>query len=111
MSSTVPLTTKLASTLHTLQGITADPGLIFHWKFPRRMTPELRWLATYVALSRPQSFDDLLSVGMPADFRKMLEGGPPEGILTKFEEYFAEKEQETNEITQNLLQKLGWTQS
>ena len=31
----VPLTIKSASTLHTLQGATTEPGLIFHWRFPR----------------------------------------------------------------------------
>ena len=31
----VPLTIANASTLYTLQGTTADPGLIYHWKSPR----------------------------------------------------------------------------
>ena len=31
----VPMTIKSASTLHTLQGTTTEPGLIFHWRFPR----------------------------------------------------------------------------
>ena len=75
------------------------------------MSPELRWLATYVALSRPQSFEDLLSVGMPANFRQILEGGPPEGILTKFAEFFAEQELSTMEMANTLLQQLGWTDS
>ena len=30
----VPLTIKFASTLHTLQGATTEPGLISHWRFP-----------------------------------------------------------------------------
>ena len=49
----LPMTIKTASTIHTLQGTTAEPGIIFHWKFPRFFSTELRWLATYVALSRP----------------------------------------------------------
>ena len=48
----LPLTCKTASTLHVLQGCTCDPGLIFHWKFPRRLTKDMMWLATYVAVSR-----------------------------------------------------------
>ena len=31
----LPMTIKTASTIHTLQGVTADPGIIFHWKFQR----------------------------------------------------------------------------
>ena len=30
----VPLVIQNASTLYMLQGATADPGLIFHWRFP-----------------------------------------------------------------------------
>ena len=72
------------------------------------MTRELRWLAAYVALSRPESLDELLSIGMPEDFRALLEGGPSEGILSKFAEFFGEKERETDTITKDILQKLGW---
>ena len=57
------LTIKTASALHTLQGATAQPGLIFHWRFPRFFSEELRWLATYVVLSRPPSFQQLISIG------------------------------------------------
>ena len=59
----LPWTIKTASTLHTLQGATAQPGLIFHWRFPRFFSEELRWLATYVVLSRPPSFQQLISIG------------------------------------------------
>ena len=59
----LPLTIKTASTLHTLQGATAQPGLIFHWRFPRFFSEELRWLATYVVLSGPPSFQQLISIG------------------------------------------------
>ena len=58
----VPITIKSASTLHTLQGATTEPGLRFHWRFPRFFSEELRWLATYVALSRPPSFKQLASM-------------------------------------------------
>ena len=44
----LPMTIRTASTINTLQGVTATPGLIFHWKFPRFFSAELRWLATYV---------------------------------------------------------------
>ena len=43
----LPMTIKTASTLHTLQGVTADPGLIFHWKFPRFFSEELQFDVNY----------------------------------------------------------------
>ena len=43
----LPMTIKTASTLHTLQGVTAEPGLIFHWKFQRFFSEELRFGANY----------------------------------------------------------------
>ena len=92
----LPMTIKTASTINTLQGATADPGLIFHWKFPRCFSQELRWLATYVALSRPPSLAQLISVGLPEDLRNIIQGGPPEGILSKFNDMFKEKEDATH---------------
>ena len=102
------MTIKTASTLHTLQGVTATPGLIFHWKFPRFFSPELRWLATYVALSRPPSLAQLISVGIPADLRDVIEGGPPEGILTRFNDIFQELEVATHLRAAEVMQELGW---
>ena len=32
-----PLTVKSASTLHTLQGTTTEPGIIFDWRYPRAL--------------------------------------------------------------------------
>ena len=90
------MTIRTASTIHTLQGVTAHPGLIFHWKFPRFYTPELRWLATYVALSRPPSLAQLISIGIPAELRDIIESGPPEGILTRFNDMFQDLEVATH---------------
>ena len=103
-----PMTIRTASTLHTLQGTTTDPGLIFHWKFARFMSAEMRWLATYVALSRPRSLSKLISVGMPKDMRDIIEGGPPEGILSKFNEMFNDKETNTHLLAEQAMQELGW---
>ena len=47
----LPLVCATASTEHVLQGNTCDPGLIFHWRFPRRLPSDLLWLAVYVVLS------------------------------------------------------------
>ena len=97
-----------ASTLHTLQGVTAEPGLIFHWKWPRFFSEELRWLAAYVALSRPPSLRQLISLGLPSDLRSLIEGGPPDGILTRFEAMFNELEHSTHARAARILVEMGW---
>ena len=102
------MTIKTASTLHTLQGVTATPGLIFHWKFPRFFSPELRWLATYVALSRPPSLAQLVSIRIPDDLRGLIEGGPPEGILTRFNDMFQDLEVATHLRAAEVMRELGW---
>ena len=104
----LPMTIKTASTIHTLQGTTAEPGIIFHWKFPRFFSAELRWLATYVALSRPPSLKQLISVDLPDDIEALIQGGPPEGILSKFDDMFKEKELGTHEKALELMRQLGW---
>ena len=102
------MTIKAASTINTLQGMTANPGLIFHWKFPRFFSHELRWLATYVALPRAPSLAQLISVGLPDDLRKIIEGGPPEGILSRFNDMFKEKEEATHIRAAEVMRELGW---
>jgi hypothetical protein len=102
------MTIKTASTIHTLQGVTADPGLIFHWKFPRFFGEELRWLATYVALSRPPSLAQLISVGLPDELRNIIEAGPPVGILSRFNDMFNEREEATHITAAEVLRELGW---
>ena len=104
----LPITIKAASTLHTLQGTTADPGLIFHWRFPRFFSEELRWLATYVALSRPPSLKQLISIGIPASLRDIIEDGPPDGILSRFGAMFEDAEKATHLAATELLARLGW---
>ena len=102
------MTIRTASTIHTLQGVTADPGLIFHWKFPRFFSEELRWLATYVALSRPPSLAQLISVGVPDNLRDIIESGPPQGILSRFNDMFQEKEEMTHLRAAEVMRELGW---
>ena len=102
------MTIKAASTIHTLHGVTADPSLIFHWKFPRFFSEELRWLATYVALSRPPSLAQLISVGLPDELRNIIEGGPPEGILSIFNNMFKEKEEAIHIRAAEVMRELDW---
>ena len=104
------MTIKSANTLHTLQGVTAEPGLIFHWRCPRFFSEELRWLATYAVLSRPPPFKQLISIGNPDSLRDIIEGGPPEGILSRCAAMFNGIAQQTLLRTSELLARLGWTE-
>ena len=101
-----------ASTLHTLQGATCEPGLIFHWCFPRRLSMEMRWLAVYVALSRVPSLAQLRSIGLTANvatpIRQIIESGPPKGIVNRFAELFTSKIEETMQLAEAAMEELGW---
>ena len=55
----VPLTIATASTLYTLQGTTTTPGLICHFRTPKRITTVMNWISTRMALSRVQSLKQL----------------------------------------------------
>ena len=63
----VPLTIATASTLYTLQGATTTPGMIYHFRTPRRCSAVMKWIATYMALSRVQSLKELRSIGIQPD--------------------------------------------
>ena len=102
------MTIKTANTLFTLQGVTTNPGLIFHWKFPQVVSEELRWLATCVALSRPPSLARLIFIGMSADLRGIIEGGPPENVLLKFASLFQERKEATHVRAAEVMRELGW---
>ena len=65
-------------------------------------------MATYVALSRPPSLAQLISVGLPDELRKIVEGGPPEGILSRFDDMFKEKEEHTRIRAAQVMRELGW---
>ena len=64
------------------------------------------WLAYYVSLSRPRSFNQLLSHGLPD--RNVIESGPPEQIAKAFEELFSEKIATTKIACAKARQALGW---
>ena len=104
----MPLVALKASALHVLQGTTTDPGLIFHWRFPRRLQKDMRWLACYVALSRVRTLDRVRSVGLDRRVREILEQGPPDTLPARFKQLFAEKEFQTKKFAETCLQKLGW---
>ena len=64
------------------------------------------WLAYYVSLSRPRSFGQLLSHGLPD--RNIIEAGPPEQIAKAFDELFADKIATTKTACVKARQELGW---
>ena len=101
-----PLLPQKQCTLHGIQGKTADPGFIAHWKFPKGLPRESIWLAYYVSLSRPRSFSRLLSHGLPD--RSIIEGGPPESITEAFNELFAEKIKTTKVACAAARAEMSW---
>ena len=101
-----PLLPQKQCTLHGVQGKTADPGIIVHWKFPKGLGKESIWLAYYVSLSRPRSFSRLLSHGLPD--RDIIEGGPPESINEAFDALFTEKIKATKVACAEARAEMGW---
>ena len=89
-----------------VQSKTADPGFIVHWTYPLRLSVEAKWLAYYVSLSRPRSFDTLLSHGLPS--RDIIEGGPPTEILDALTNVFGDKISETRIAFAKAREQLGW---
>ena len=102
----IPLLPQKQCTLHGVQGKTADPGFIVHWTFPPALIKESKWLAYYVSLSRPRSFSQLLSHGLPE--RDVIESGPPEDIAKAFQELFADKIAKTKVACVQARQEMGW---
>ena len=73
----MPLMPAPAVSLHSMQGTTADPGLVAYWFFPQRCDPIIRWLIVYVMISRPRSLATLKSVNLTKQIRDIIEQGPP----------------------------------
>ena len=92
--------------MHGVQGKTADPGFIAHWTFPPKLSVESKWLAYYVSLSRPRSFSQLLSHGLPD--RRIIEGRPPENITEAYKELFSKKILATKEACASARKEMGW---
>ena len=73
----IPLMAAQAVPLYSMQGTTADPGLVAYWFFPQRCSDTIRWLIVYVMLSRPRSLATLKSVNLTKQIRDIIEQGPP----------------------------------
>jgi hypothetical protein len=96
----VPLTIATASTLYTLQGTTCAPGLIYHFRTPRRISAVTKWIATYMTLSRVQSLGQLRSIGLTTATKDLIDNAPPEEFLTRFLTVFGEKTTQTQRAVQ-----------
>ena len=104
--SQIPLLPQKKCTLHGVQGKTADPGFIAHWTFPPKLSKVAIWLATYVSLSRPRCFNNMLSHGLPD--RQIIESGPPEEITQAFDELFTSKIAATKIACAKAREEMGW---
>ena len=94
----LPLLPALACPLYSMQGTTADPGMLMHWVFPERLSADLKWLIVYVALSRVRKLANLKSIGLSSKIRTIIEAGPPESMLQAFSSIFGDKPAETAQI-------------
>ena len=105
----VPLTIVLASTLYTLQGTTAEPGLIYYFKTPKRLSLVMKWTSCYMALSRVRSLSTLRSIGLTSDIKELIDAGPPPGGLTRFYQVFGDKIDKTHDEMAAAMTELKWT--
>ena len=83
----LPLLPEPACSLYTLQGATADPGMIAHFAMPIRADSALQWLIVYVLLSRVRGLDSLISIGMPEKIRQIIEAGAPTEVVANFKQH------------------------
>ena len=86
--SQFPLMPALAMPLYSMQGTTADPGMVAYWFFPQRCSLTVKWLIVYVMLSRPRSLATISSVGLTLKVRAIIEDGPPAELVATFKKLF-----------------------
>ena len=99
---------EAACPLYSLQGATCDPGLIAHFIMPRRADDDIKWLIVYVMLSRVRSLSCLRSIGLTANIRKIIEGGPPNMLAQNYEKLFRKKIDFTLKEAEASVVALGW---
>ena len=104
----LPLAPGKVLPLYSMQGMTAEPGLVAHWVLPPRLTHDIKWLICYVMLSRVPSLKQLVSVGLSCNIREVIEGGPPEGLVQTCDTLFADKIEATNAAALQAKRRLGW---
>ena len=96
-----------AVSLYSMQGTTADPGLVAYWFFPQRCSDTVRWLIVYVMLSRPRSLATLKSVNLTKQIRNIIVQGPPEDLVANFDRLFREKIDATMELARKAARAYG----
>ena len=90
-----PLMPAPAMPLYSMQGTTADPGMVAYWAFPQMCSSTIRWLIIYVMLSRPRCLASLQSIGLTEKVRTTIEEGPPEDLVASFHKLFDAKIHDT----------------
>jgi hypothetical protein len=88
--------------------IATTPGLIYHFRTPRRISNVMKWIATYMALSRVQSLKELRCIGLTTAIKDLINNGPPEGFLTRFLRIFGEKTTQTQRDIDEAMRQHGW---
>ena len=102
-----PLMPARAMPLYSMQGTTADPGMVAYWFFPQRCSPTVKWLIVYVMLSRPRCLASLISVGLTKAVREIIEQGPPEQLVSSFRTLFEAKSIATTTQAKTAAKKYG----
>ena len=100
-----PLMPAPAMPLYSMQGTTADPGMVAYWFFPQRCSETIKWLIVYVMLSRPRSLAGLRSVGLTTKIREIIEQGPPEDLVANFQKLFETKMRDTKALAMRLAKE------
>ena len=104
----LPLAPAKVLPLYSMQGMTAEPGLVAHWILPPRLDRDIKWLICYVILSRVPSLKQLVSIGLSDKIREIIEGGPPDGLVQCFNTLLNGKIQETNAAALKAKHRFGW---
>ena len=91
--------------LYSMQGTTADPGMVAYWFFPQRCSETIKWLIVYVMLSRPRSLAGLRSTGLTTKIREIIEQGPPEDLVSNFKKLFETKMRDTKALAMRLAKE------
>ena len=68
----------------------------------------MKWIATYMALSRVESLQQLRSIGLTTAIKDIINDGPPEGFLTRFLRVFGDKIANTHAAMEAAMTELGW---
>ena len=100
-----PLMPAPAVPLYSMQGTTADPGMVAYWFFPQRCSETIKWLIVYVMLSRPRSLAGLRSVGLTTKIKEIIEQGPPEDLVSNFKKLFETKMRDTKALAMRLAKE------